>query len=967
MRARTGGHRPRAVAVFLLAASLLWVWTGAAPAATGDLLCCSTTQGGELGDAGSYYPAISADGRYVAFYSSAENLVPDDDNAAKDVFRKDLRTGAIVRCSTDANGDQVSGASAFPSISANGRYVAFASEAATLVPGDGNGMQDIFRKDLQTGAVLLCSSDAAGNEGNFSSDAPSISADGRYVAFKSDANNLLGTGNDTNGFGDIFRKDLQTGAIVRCSTDAANGEGNNASYGSSISADGRYVAFESNSTDLVLPNANTFSDIYRKDVQTGAIVRCSTSSGGAEGDNGGSSYAMISADGKFVAFESDATNLVGGDGNNTRDVFRKNLQTGNMVRCSVDASGAEDGNASYNAGISADGRYVSFHSANDGFVPNDDNATTDVFRKDLETGAIVRCSTAPGVGEGDGYSGQAVINADGKYVAFVSEAANFVDGDTAGDDVFRKELALPVPVLTSIDPTSGETGDAVTLDGQDFRATRLPGSYVSFGDTRATQYISWSDTEIVCRVPAGVGGTVPVTVTTSGGTSNAVDFTGPSITFYFAEGYTGPGFQEYLCLGNPGLSPVDITVNFMFKGGGAPMSEDFEVPAQSRLTLDVNALVGAGKDVSIMCEGGSSYVAERPMYFDYTGAGEHWTGGHDVVGASAPRTAWYFAEGYTGPGFDEWICVLNPGDGDADLTFHFQTPGGTDMAVGGKSVPAHSRETFKANELLGGAYEASLKLVASEPVVAERPMYFDYLGADPAAPRHWSGGHCVMGAPGLATEYYFAEGYTGPGFEEYLTIQNPGGAEISVEAKYQLGPDQGGPVHATYTVPANGRRTVFVNGAGGVGEGKDASVHLTCSEPFLAERPMYFDYTGYGNWHWKGGHCVIGAGETSQTWFFAEGYTGPGFDEYLCIQNPGSVDADVTITYYPGGDGDPIVQVQPTVAANSRYTVYVNVDAGAGLSISAKVDADQPVICERPMYFNFTGLDGGHDVVGFIP
>ncbi len=298
-------------------------------------------------------------------------------------------------------------------------------------------------------------------------------------------------------------------------------------------------------------------------------------------------------------------------------------------------------------------------------------------------------------------------------------------------------------------------------------------------------------------------------------------------------------------------------MTFLFKGGDTPLSDDFEVPAQSRLTLDVNAMVGAGQDVSIMCEGGSSYVAERPMYFDYTGAGEHWTGGHDVVGASAPRTAWYFAEGYTGPGFDEWICVLNPGDGDVDLTFRFQTQA-EEIVVGGKSVPAHSRETFKANDLLEGkTYETSLKLVASEPVVAERPMYFDYLGA--GAPRHWSGGHCVMGAPDLATEYYFAEGYTGSGFEEYLTIQNPHAAEISVDALYQLGPGQGDPVNRSYTVPAKGRRTVFVNGPEGVGAGVDASVHLTCGETFLAERPMYFDYTGYGNWHWKGGHCVIGA------------------------------------------------------------------------------------------------------------
>ncbi len=967
---RTSGvkRKVRGVAVLLLAASLLWVWTGAVAAAPGDLLWCSTRPNGTLGDQGSHYASISANGRYVAFYSSAENLVPDDDNAAKDVFRKDLQTGAVVRCSTDANGDQVSGASAFPSISADGRYVAFASEATTLVPGDGNGKQDIFRKDLQTGAVVMCSARPGGIEGNGTSFTCSISANGRYVAFYSEATDLLGIGNDTNGFIDIFRKDLQTEAIVRCSTDSANAESNGPSYDPSISADGRYVAFESDATDLVLPNANGSRDIYRKDLQTGAIVRCSTSSGGTEG-NSTSSYPSMSPDARYVCFESNASNLVGSDGNVNRDIFRKDLQTGSTVRCSTKASGGEVSSASFQARVSDDGRYVAFHSGAGDLVSGDTNLANDVFRKDLETGAIVRCSTAPGVGQGDKDSVYASMSADGKYVAFSSDSTNFVDGDTGGfNDVFRKELGLPAPTITSIDPTSGDVDEVVTLDGADFRALRFAGSYVSFGDMRATDYISWSDTQIVCRVPAGVGGTVPVTVTTGGGTSNAVDFTGPSITFYFAEGYTGTGFQEYLCLGNPGVDPVDVTVTFLFRGGDTPQIENRNVPGQSRVTLNVNQIVGPGRDVSILCEGGSPYVAERPMYFDYTGAGQHWSGGHDVVGASAPMTAWYFAEGYTGPGFDEYVCVLNPGDGDVELMFHFQTPGGQEIVVGDRSVPAHSRETFKANELLGGAYETSLKLVASEPVVAERPMYFDYLGADVAAPRHWSGGHCVMGAPGLATEYYFAEGYTGPGFEEYLTIQNPSGAEISVDALYQMGPGQGDPVNRSYTVPAEGRRTVFVNGPEGVGEGRDASVHLTCSEPFLAERPMYFDYTGYGNWHWKGGHCVIGATETSRTWFFAEGYTGAGFDEFLCIQNPGGTDAHVTITYFPQG-GTQMVKDPITVDANSRRTVYVNApeNAGPGLAISAKVDADQPVICERPMYFDFNGIDGGHDVVGYIP
>jgi hypothetical protein len=369
----------------------------------------------------------------------------------------------------------------------------------------------------------------------------------------------------------------------------------------------------------------------------------------------------------------------------------------------------------------------------------------------------------------------------------------------------------------------------------------------------------------------------------------------------------------------------------------------------------------------MMCQAESPFIAERPMYFDYTGAGEHWTCGHDTVAANAPSVTWYFAEGYTGLGFDEWICVLNPSDSTADLTFRFQTQHAGEKVITGQSVAPHSRETFNANQLLFGIYETSLKLESSIPVVAERPMYFNYTGMGVNA---WTGGHCVMGASSLANEYFFAEGYTGPGFEQWLCIQNPNEAPITVDADYQLGQGQGDPVERTYEVPARGRETVYVpSGDRGVGPGVDVSVRLSCSELFLAERPMYFNYSGMGGHAWTGGHCVIGATESAEEWFFAEGYTGDNFEEWLCIQNPGPTNAQVTITYYREG-GTPIYKDPFTVPANTRSTIYVNGPNGAGpnLSISASVAASKPVIVERPMYFSFGGVwPGGHDVLGYAP
>jgi hypothetical protein len=432
--------------------------------------------------------------------------------------------------------------------------------------------------------------------------------------------------------------------------------------------------------------------------------------------------------------------------------------------------------------------------------------------------------------------------------------------------------------------------------------------------------------------------------------------------FYFAEGYTGAGFQEYLCLGNSGEAPLKVKVTYLVKNGD-PVERTYDVPPLSRFTADVNAEVGPDKEVSIKCEAAAPFIAERPMYFEYTGGGGSWTGGSDAVGATSISDTWYFAEGYTGPGFDEWVCVLNPGGSEAHLTFNFQTQeDGLIVPTGTYTVPAHSRATFKANDLLEGkSYQTSLKLVSDVPVVAERPMYFDYQGTGSWG---WTGGHDVMGTPTLARDYFFAEGTTRAGFEEWLTLQNPGTAEITVHAAYQLG--EGTPVEKDYKVSAATRKTIYVPDE--VGIDKDVSVHLSSASDFLAERPMYFDYQGMGSWGWTGGHCVIGAASQGTDWFFAEGYTGPGFEEWLCIQNPGTAAAEVRITYYPQGGGAPIIKDPITVAANSRHTVFVNSDAGEGLSLCAEVASDQPVIVERPMYFNFDGIwTGGSDVVGYQP
>jgi len=428
-------------------------------------------------------------------------------------------------------------------------------------------------------------------------------------------------------------------------------------------------------------------------------------------------------------------------------------------------------------------------------------------------------------------------------------------------------------------------------------------------------------------------------------------------TFYFAEGYTGPNFQEYLTLGNPNTKAATADVTYMFPNG-TTQGESYSVPATGRTTVNVNSAMGPNLEVSIeVVSDTPNLVAERPMYFNYNGV---WTGGSDAIGAVAPNTKWYFAEGNTLPEFDQYVTVLNPGSTKADLTFHYMVEGSGEKDVTG-SVGAHSRATFKTRDQIGSNKNESLYLSSNRGVVAERPMYFNYQGL---ASDNWTGGHDVVGTNSPNTDWYFAEGTTrnnstDGAFEQWLTLQNPTTSPITVSATYQLAAGQGSPIQKSYTVPKQQRLTVSVNRE--IGQDKDCSVHLNSNTAFIAERPMYFNYHNV----WTGGHDVLGANGSAKTWFFAEGTTRTNFEEWLCLQNPGNSDANTTVTYYT--TSGQAINKSWTVKANTRLTVNVNQDAGANQDISARVSSDQPIIVERPMYFNYNGWDGGHDVVGYVP
>jgi Tol biopolymer transport system component len=413
--------------VAILSVGLLLAASGiaeAAPAAETTLV--SVHSDGTQGDDVSSFASISAHGRYVAFTSAASTLVTGDTNNGLDVFVHDRQTGTTTRVSLGLNGNQANGSSQEPSISPGGRYIAFYSGASNLVRGDTNRASDVFVYDRQTGTTSRVSLRSNGNQANRNSYTPSISADGRYVAFYSRATNLVR--GDTNRASDVFVYDRQTGTTSRVSLRSNGNQANRNSSVPSISGNGRYVAFYSNASNLVRGDTNAKFDAFVHDRQTGTTRRVSVSSNGNQG-NGQTWSAAISGNGRYVAFYSNASNLARGDTNAKFDAFVHDRQTGTTRRVSISSNGNQGNRSSYFPSISGDGRYVAFFSGASNLVRGDTNSRFDVFVRDRQTGTTRRVSVGPNGSQGNRVSGWPSISGDGQYVAFQSNASNLVPGD----------------------------------------------------------------------------------------------------------------------------------------------------------------------------------------------------------------------------------------------------------------------------------------------------------------------------------------------------------------------------------------------------------------------------------------------------------------------------------------------------------------------------------------------------------
>lgn len=397
---------------------------------------------------------ISTGGRYVVFTSYASDLVAGDTNSVNDVFWHDRVTGVTERASLDHAGGQITLYSRYPSVSTNGRFVLFASVDPNVVPGDKDTSLDGFLRDRQTNAVWRVTKCWDGSESSSHTYDLQMTPDARYIVFSSTAQDLVP--GITNIVSDVFVHDRNLGTLERVSVSTTGAEANFATGWPSISEDGRFVTFSSKSTTLDWTDLNLRYDIYLHDRQTGVTEAISDGLAGQPGD-GDSDFSTISGDGKFIAFLSSSSNLVPNDTNGVRDVFVYDVTAKTIERVSLDAYGNQSPVACYSQPmISRYGRFVLMRSLGNLGVPTDTNDQHDLFLRDRQTGSTRRMSLSSLAGQGSfPVDGSGSMSAFGESVAFNTFSPMTTDDTNLVGDVFVRELGLPTLLLDLTPVTSG--------------------------------------------------------------------------------------------------------------------------------------------------------------------------------------------------------------------------------------------------------------------------------------------------------------------------------------------------------------------------------------------------------------------------------------------------------------------------------------------------------------------------------
>jgi Tol biopolymer transport system component len=746
---------------------------------------------------------------------------------------------------------------------------------------------------------------------------------------------------DTNGADDVFVHDRTTGETTRASVASGGAQAMGHSSdpargwdaGASISADGRFVAFTSTATNLVAGDMNGFGDVFVHDRLSGATTRVSVPSSGGEA-NHYSYVGELSDDGRIAVFISAADNLAGGDRNTTWDVFAHDRLTGTTTLVSVGPGGLNanlpSGGPTFpRPGVSGDGRYVVFGSEASNLVAGDTNGARDVFLHDRISRATTRVSVGSGDVQANGWSLDHDVNADGRYITFSSDASNLVAGDSGPHrDIFVHDLDADGDGLLA----SWETAfglDALAGAGDNGASGDPDGD----GETNAQEQAAGTH-------PRGFQ------------------------TRYFAEGATSPAFFDTrLAVLNPGVSPARVMLRFL-SGDGTTSGLLVPVPGRTRATVDMETRAGLlNAEFSTVIESDVEVVVDRLMQWDASGYGAH-----AETAVADPGLTWYLAEGATHSDFSLFYLVQNPNATDVPVTVTYLRPPPAAPITKVYTVKALSRFNIwvnaeaAADPALAGlaSTDVSAVLTAPQPILVERAMYLTLAGPDGTRGTPddvvFGAGHESFGVQAPAQEWLLAEGATGAYFDLFVLVANPGASDAQIDVNYLL-PD-GSVIVKSYTVAASSRFTIWVDQEDA--RLADTAVSTTIRSingvPVIVERAMW--WPGPSS-QWHEAHNAPGATTTGHRWALAEGEVDASrnLDTYILIANTSAVAADVKVTLL-FEDGTNAERTYAGIPARSRFNVPVGAFFSEaerkrfGTIVESLGTSPAQIVVERAMYWD---------------
>ncbi len=789
--------------------------------------------------------------------------------------------GIISLVTHDLSNDPADDDSFVGDISPDGRYICFNSYATDIVSGDTNGTWDVFLLDTQGSGTPVLISTGPNGIGDSYSESCSISDDGRYVAFMSDATNLV-TG-DTNGAPDIFIKDTQTGTIAKVSEDWQGAATDGDSFNPDISGDGRYVAFTSAATDILPGDTNGTYDVFWEDTQT------HTTKVASSGGNNVSDHPAISGDGSYVAFDSYADNLVIGDSNSSSDVFRWKASDSTLQLVSYGNSTMGNGDSQLPS-ITSDGRYVVFESAANNWVTGDNNGSFDIFRRDITGGTLERVSNAVNQNlAASGPSSGASISADGRYIVYSSIGTDIVVGDTNGSvaDIFFEDMLTATTRLISVDSTGtaangGSANPLVSADGR-FVIFQSAASNLVSGDTNSKQDV----------------------------------FITPTGRHYLFTWYDDLYSDNWVLMANPETYVTSAWFNLAVAGTPRVLPGSGQVSPGSSITPRYNGVMGGPVDVGSLT-GTRAVVSQRTLWPKGGSSLE------EVPGTDAQKLSnlfywtWY---DQLSPGYTNWVLVSNP---NAFSVFCDISIAGTVEYSGIIQPGDNITQTFP--DKMGGpvkvqAWTSSGRLIPAKVMASQRVLSnyggaFNEVVGIPAAELH----------PDYLWTWY---DNTSPGARNWVLIANPSASNMYYQIKIagtvvcddtDCSQDVDGGTPAGY-IPPGGKITPRFNQQGGPVEvttwsnpGHSSLLDSICSlrttwGPSFEEVPGYPYADLLHDYQW--------------TWYDQQS---PGMTNWILVNNPTGTDTTYTIKI--GGTAMPGYNNRSLPAGATEFPTFAGIMNG---------------------------------------